>query len=238
MHNIPHSAETKLKISKALSGRERSPEASAKAAASNTGKKRTQAFKDYLSKLFKGHGVSKAAREKMRMAKLGTHRSAATKLKISKSLSIVCSDPMLKKQRSFVMLNGGLAKRHKTNLQRYGRADGRLADTWIELAAKTVLTRLRIKYYFQVGFCGTVVDFLIPDLKLVLETDGCFYHGCQECHPGIDLRMAGKEKAVAQRVNKKGYKILRVLEHDMQEFEEIFSAWLFENGYLADRPLK
>lgn len=225
----PRSLETRRKISLALKGTKHSKESIARAAESNRGKKRSEEYKARMSFLFSGREMSAKSKKKMSLAKLGRPLSQEHKDKIRSGMIKLCSNPVLRERRRDQMLHGGLEKRHATNLLRYGRADGNFRDTWIEKEAKSVLNKMGLNFVSQVGFCGTVVDFLLVDLKLVVETDGCYYHGCQTCYPGIKRLGVEKESRVRKAMHKKGYSLFRIWEHDADEFEGIFSAWLFEN---------
>ena len=124
----------------------------------------------------------------------------------------------------------GFEKRVKTNTSRYGRPFGPTKDTWIEIEAKKVFSNVGMKYEDQFGFCGTVVDFILREHMLVVEVDGCYWHNCQICYPGKTpfRTRAQKEIMIAAAIAAKGYRLLRVWEHDMKNFKSILLAFIGE----------
>lgn len=68
---------------------------------------------------------------------------------------------------------------------------------------------------FLVGYYR--VDEAVPDKKVAIEVDGCYWHGCEKCgflgHPDI-LKL---DRRKTTYLLKRGWKILRVPEHRVKE---------------------
>ncbi len=72
-------------------------------------------------------------------------------------------------------------------------------------------------------------DFAFPAERLVIFTDGCFWHGCPRCKkvPSSniaywDRKIAGnhkRDKAVGTALRRQGWTVLRVWEHELNSLE-------------------
>jgi len=78
-----------------------------------------------------------------------------------------------------------------------------------------------------------VVDFLIPDLKTVIEVNGCYWHYCVKCHPlQPDIYKAmDKQHADIQRkfnLERMGFKVIVIWEHDInnEKYKKILNREL------------
>lgn len=106
-------------------------------------------------------------------------------------------------------------------------------DTKIEVKIQNYLKLLHIEfkthYYISEINHGYQCDILIPTAKLVIECDGCYWHGCPTCNRKINeyQNQQIKEDAIrTKELNEIGYKIIRLWEHDIKkislnEFERI-----------------
>ena len=116
--------------------------------------------------------------------------------------------------------------RHRIMSRNHGR-------TGPERALAAALWRKGLRYYTTGGYSkvtGTKLpgspDLIFPGKRLVLFMDGCFWHGCPQCK-GIP-RQSGKfwghkilenqlrDARVDSELNKMGWKVLRVWEHDVK----------------------
>jgi len=64
-----------------------------------------------------------------------------------------------------------------------------------------------------------LLDILIPELKLVIEVNGCYHHACIDCHPYLDTEYIIK-KWKYDRIRKEtlenvGLKVITIWEHDV-----------------------
>lgn len=208
---IPLRPEYRKAFSKLWLGKKRSPESRKKSGDSRRGLSRSieTRIKISLSKI--GAKASSEAREKMSSSQLGRRHSDKTKLMMSNSA---------------LRHNGGVEKRIKTNIARYGRPLGRVRDTKIESEMRRVLDGIGVKYEAQVWFCSSAVDFILHEHLLVVEADGCYWHGCQKCFPGSVSKKADKEISDGEKIKAKGYRLLRVWEHDLSRFRDIIEPAL------------
>lgn len=69
-------------------------------------------------------------------------------------------------------------------------------------------------------------DFAFPKLRIAVFVDGCFWHGCPKCfvppksrqdywEPKIQRNRA-RDKSVAKELKKRGWKSLRIWEHEFK----------------------
>lgn len=87
-------------------------------------------------------------------------------------------------------------------------------DTTPELVVKAWLDKRGVEYEQQFRIPGErfVFDFAIPSRRILIEVDGCYWHGCERCglkgHPENRINDALKNE-LAKSV---GWKLLRVKE--------------------------
>lgn len=73
-------------------------------------------------------------------------------------------------------------------------------------------------YQFRINGKGHPYDFCLHDIKTIVELDGCFYHGCDKgCRRKKDNREKDKEQT--QFAINQGYKVVRIIEHDLPDIE-------------------
>lgn len=97
----------------------------------------------------------------------------------------------------------------------------RYKGTDIELKMEAILRQLGpygklwVRQYrlqaIDFAYRGHCFDFAIPDLNILLECDGCLWHGCQRCHPGSKLRERDELERVAAAAV--GWRVLHFLGH-------------------------
>lgn len=60
------------------------------------------------------------------------------------------------------------------------------------------------------------IDEAMPGIRLAVEVDGCWWHGCQVCgHPGVGAIRACDARKTSYLVNR-GWTIIRLAEHDIK----------------------
>lgn len=93
-------------------------------------------------------------------------------------------------------------------------------DTKIELKMEEALKRRHINYQKQVPISNiAIVDFYLPDYKIIIQCDGCYWHGCKIHKPnGKDTHKKDIEKD--KKIKLKGYAIYRFWEHEINESVE------------------
>ena len=91
-------------------------------------------------------------------------------------------------------------------------------DTKIELKMEAELKRRNINYEKQYPLCKVArVDFYLPEYKIVIQCDGCYWHNCLIHYPTyhIDKRKIDRKKDAILTSN--GYKIYRFWEHEINK---------------------
>lgn len=63
----------------------------------------------------------------------------------------------------------------------------------------------------EASLIGHKFDFAIPSLRLVIEADGCHWHGCQSCNPLATPR--ARDALINRAVEKAGWLIVRYWGH-------------------------
>lgn len=113
-----------------------------------------------------------------------------------------------------------LSKRHRNILLRVGRKV-RFVDTSIELIIEKKLKQRNITYVKQRIFYSVArVDFYLPKLNLVIEADGCYWHGCSIHYPELsDRRLKDIERD--KKLIERGVKVIRFWEHEINDEEFI-----------------
>lgn len=76
---------------------------------------------------------------------------------------------------------------------------------------------------FKLPSCPHPYDFYLPELGLIIELDGCYWHGCLECYPGDDqfedVRVRDQECTLLAEAA--GYTVIRVREHELEDLSII-----------------
>lgn len=108
------------------------------------------------------------------------------------------------------------------SLRRIFHARGRIS--------KSSKVHLRFKALFQeAGLTGFVteyrsgyyeIDEARPDLKLAVEVDGCYWHGCSACGFGGDSGTRQTDRRKAAYLTGSGWTILRFWEHEVRSEAE------------------
>jgi len=221
------------KISLALKGRKFSEEHKRKLKGGNS-----SSFKKGQKSWNKGIPMSKEQKEKLRQVHLGRKAADGTKLKMSlahkgrkpyqitdeirKNMSTShigkhCSpkSEFKKGHKLSKEIKKKMSESHIRNPNRNFR------ETKIELKIEAGLQIQGFIYEKQVPLCKTaIVDFYLPEHKIVIECDGCYYHSCPIHFPKnyreIRVRDINKDKVLKAN----GFKIYRFWEHEINESVE------------------
>ena len=99
-------------------------------------------------------------------------------------------------------------------------------DTKIELKIQNILKLLHIEflthYYISDITHSYRCDILIPSTKTIIETDGCYWHGCPICKIKTNNKVEEQikeDKIRTKELQEKGYKVIRIWEHDIKKME-------------------
>lgn len=111
-------------------------------------------------------------------------------------------------------------------LMENARKHSRYSNTIIERKMKAILEGLKFDFKHQgriVELSGRIHlwDFLVPSLKIAIEVDGCWWHGCSIHCPDSPYAGSKKEKKRDDEARLLGWKVFRVWEHEFDSVEKI-----------------
>jgi len=87
----------------------------------------------------------------------------------------------------------------------------------LEISIKNELDLLGINYVQQKEVHGYYADFYLPESNLLIEVDGCYWHGCDIC--GFKGRNNKQKEANREkRLLHSGYDLIRIKEHDIEMY--------------------
>ena len=93
------------------------------------------------------------------------------------------------------------------------RPNIKFKNTSIEIKMKELLDCIGVNYLFQHNIRNiALVDFYIPEKNLIIECDGCYWHGCPIHHPN---RANSKDSIRDNKLSSLGYKVIRFWEHEI-----------------------
>lgn len=94
-------------------------------------------------------------------------------------------------------------------------------DTSIELKIEEELKKREIIYEKQVALCKkALVDFYLPDYKIVIQCDGCYWHNCLIHRPDKFIHQRATDLEQNNTLELNGYKVYRFWEHEINESAE------------------
>ena len=93
-------------------------------------------------------------------------------------------------------------------------------ETGIELKIENELKFRKINYQKQVPLCKiAIVDFYLPEYRIVIQCDGCFWHGC-EIHKSKwadKMKKKNRDKEQDRVLAFNGFNVYRFWEHEINE---------------------
>lgn len=184
----PRSQDTKDKLAAAGRSRKHSPETKAKMAASKLGKRHTEETKAKIS-------AARMAQTPERRAEIA--RTFGRKGKKANAETLVRMRAAAMKRKSFVHL---------------------LKNTKRTTTEKAMAERLRkagVGFREQVVIGNFMVDFLLDD-GTVIETHGCYWHGCRACGFGY-MDRSDKDREKREYLESLGHRVIEVWEHEMRD---------------------
>lgn len=211
LYGTKHSSQTKelmIKNHLGMKGKRHSDETKKRMSLSQTGKTRTEETKRKIGEASRNRpSISEETRKNMSRSHLGHKTSEETKRKIGEKNKISCKG---KKQTE--------SAKQKIREYQISHPNRSFKDTNIEKIAEEELKFRNINYKKQFPLYGIAkVDFYLPEHKIVIQCDGCFWHGCPTC----DLR---KEKYKREREEKQdlvlkenGLKVFRFWGHEIEK---------------------
>lgn len=99
-------------------------------------------------------------------------------------------------------------------------------DTYIEIKIQNFLKLLHIEfmthYYMSEITNSYQCDILIPSKKIIIETDGCYWHGCKICNKKLNnyqFKQIEMDNQRTKELIEKGFRVIRLWEHDIKKME-------------------
>ena len=106
-------------------------------------------------------------------------------------------------------------------------------DTSIERKIQNYLKLLHIDFlthnYMSEITHAYQCDIIIPSSKTIIETDGCYWHGCPICNKKLNewqIKTIELDNFRTKELQEKGYRVIRLREHDIKvmglnKFQEV-----------------
>lgn len=98
----------------------------------------------------------------------------------------------------------------------------------LEELSYTMLDGLNIRYVKQYKIANKfVVDAYFPDIKLVVQFDGNYWHGDTSCYKKlnkIQIKNQQRDRSMDNYLKKCGFKVMRFWENDIKSNEKIFEC--------------
>lgn len=79
---------------------------------------------------------------------------------------------------------------------------------------------IKYKYQFKAESIGRYYDFYIPSANVIIEVDGCYYHGYGKTHKEKNPMQKHNERVDKQKdlwAALNGYKLIRIWENDIND---------------------
>lgn len=101
------------------------------------------------------------------------------------------------------------------------RFSGTIIEKKIEVELKNRGFIRNKDYYCNKDIKGIAnVDFYLPEHKIVIECDGCYYHNCLIHFPESHKTTREADKQKTKKLEKAGYKVYRFWEHEINKSPE------------------
>ncbi len=116
-----------------------------------------------------------------------------------------------------------ISKETKVKLREWNinNPNRKFSNTKIEQKIAKELDKRKIYYQQNVSLCNIAnVDFYLPEYRIVIECDGCFYHNCLIHYPNSHKEIRERDEKKSVKLQKDKYTIYRFWEHDINESPE------------------
>lgn len=100
------------------------------------------------------------------------------------------------------------------------RKASQLANTSsLEVQIAGLLDALGIEYTPQYQIGATHVDFYVPSRNLIIEVNGCWWHGCEQCVENTTEAQEKRQQDMRRQyfLRSQGYNLYTIWEHDMKD---------------------
>lgn len=167
------------------------------------------AWREKVSAKLKGHSVSAETRAKLSAGKVGNNYARG----------VVRTPAQREAVRSYRLgRRASPETRAKLAAIAAEQNSKRLRVSSLEVLVRVRLERLGIAFEAQVVLPGApafAFDFAIPARRILIEVDGCYWHGCVQCgYPGVP-KTVRLDKGKTAWAKKNGWRLLRIKEHDL-----------------------
>lgn len=147
------------------------------------------------------------------LAKKGKHVSPNTEFKkgqhVSKETEFKKNDLILKEKLRKLRIEGKIVTpKFDTSIER--KIQGFLRLLHIEFLTHNYMSEITHGYQ---------CDIIIPSTKIIIETDGCYWHGCPVCNKQLNehqIKTIELDNLRTKELTEKGYRVLRLREHDIK----------------------
>lgn len=120
------------------------------------------------------------------------------------------------KKKISLTVSRKLKEAYANGTRKYATSDKRY-NTQIEQLVAGFLTELGLSYVQQKHVVGVgYVDFYLQEYNMIIEADGCYWHGCQLHYPTANLAKQQRDVRKHQTLTASGYLFLRLWEHDIR----------------------
>jgi DNA mismatch endonuclease (patch repair protein) len=91
-------------------------------------------------------------------------------------------------------------------------------NTSIEIKIENELIKRGINYQKQVPLCKIArVDFYLPEFRIVIQADGCYWHGCPVHCQNKGIKCKEKDDRQDGVLTFNGFNVYRFWEHDINK---------------------
>lgn len=197
----PHSEETKKKLSLSQKGQRHSPKTEFKKGQKHA--PMTDATKEKLrAAAIKQHAEGRARH--LQKGEYTPTEETRAKIRIARAKQVITPEHI-----------AAIRKSHLSPVNRNFKNSG------IELKIEAELKKRNIEYLKHHALCQIArVDFYLPQYNIIIECDGCYWHGCQIHYPKYRQNIRLRDIERTQAFELKGYKVYRFWEHEINKSSE------------------
>ncbi len=177
---------------------------------------------------------TKDSKDKMRIGHLGKKQTEEHKINAVNGrrrrkgyfVSIKTRERMRKSRKKQIMKPCSKETREKHRIFRSTQIFP-MKDTSIEVKIQNFLSLLHIEYiahkYISEITHAYQCDIYIPSKKLIIEADGCYWHGCLICNKNdkglseLQNKQIQEDKIRTKELIEKGFRVIRLWEHDINK---------------------
>ena len=111
-----------------------------------------------------------------------------------------------------------VSARQKIRTWHVNNPNKKFSATGIEIKMEEELKKRNIVFEKQVPLCNIAkVDFYLPEHRIVIECDGCYWHGCTEHYPQNNQQQKEKDVRKKNVLAFNGFNVYRFWEHEINE---------------------